>query len=84
MMVKRKLDGAVDESSADCEIQKSDATVHKLCKIWRPVPSGTRYYGRLAYKIWARLEILKACSKSKYCIRFSISFSQGTALFQQL
>ena len=30
MMVKRKLDGAVDESSADLEIQKSGATVHKL------------------------------------------------------
>ena len=28
MMVKRKLDGAVDESSADREIHKSDATVH--------------------------------------------------------
>ena len=34
MMVKRKLDGAVDESSADWEIRKSDAAVHKL---WRPV-----------------------------------------------
>ena len=33
-MVKRKLityvDGAVDESSADQEIRKSDATVHNL------------------------------------------------------
>ena len=29
-MVKRKLDGAVDESSADQEIHKSDATVHNL------------------------------------------------------
>ena len=26
MMVKRKLDGAVDESSADQEIRKTDAT----------------------------------------------------------
>ena len=29
-MVKRKLDGAVDESSADQEILKSDVTVHYL------------------------------------------------------
>ena len=48
MMVKRKLDGAVDKSSADCEIRKSDAIVHNLWKIWRPVPSGTRSYGRQA------------------------------------
>ena len=30
MMVKRKLDGTVDESSADREIRKSDATVRIL------------------------------------------------------
>jgi len=30
MMAKRKLDGAVDESSADQEIGKSDITVHNL------------------------------------------------------
>ena len=30
MMVKRKLGGAVDESLADQEIRKSDATVHDL------------------------------------------------------
>ena len=30
MMVKRKLGGAVDESSADREIRKFDATVHNL------------------------------------------------------
>ena len=30
MMVKRKLDGAVDESSADRKICKFDATVHNL------------------------------------------------------
>ena len=35
-MVKRKLDGAEDESSADQEIPKSYATVHNL---WRPAPS---------------------------------------------
>ena len=60
MMVKRKLGGAVDESSADQEIRKFDATVHNLWKIWRPAPSGTRSYsrqaGRLADEIWARLK----------------------------
>ena len=30
MMVKRKLDGAVDKFSADQEIRKFDATVHNL------------------------------------------------------
>ena len=47
MMVKRKLDSAVDESSADQEISKSDATVHILGKIRRPAPSGTWSYSRL-------------------------------------
>ena len=47
-MVKRKLDGAVDESSADRKIRKWDATVHNLWKIWRPAPSGTQSYGKLA------------------------------------
>ena len=46
MMVKRKLDGTVDESSADQEIRKFDVNAHYLRKIWRPVPSGTRSYGR--------------------------------------
>ena len=30
MMVKRKLDSAVDESSADQEIRRSDRTVNNL------------------------------------------------------
>ena len=30
MMVKRKLDGAVDESSPDQEIHKSEVIVHSL------------------------------------------------------
>ena len=30
VMVKRKLDGVVDESSADRKIRKWDATVHNL------------------------------------------------------
>ena len=48
-MVKRQLDGAVDESSAEQEIRKSNAIVHiNLWIIWRPTPSGTGSYGRLA------------------------------------
>ena len=47
-MVKRKLDGAVDESLADRKIRKWDATVHNLWKIWRLAPSGTQSYGRQA------------------------------------
>ena len=47
-MVKRKLDGAVDGSSADQKIHKLDVTVRNLLKIWRPAPSGTWSYGRLA------------------------------------
>ena len=43
-MVKRKLDGTGDESSADRKICK----LHSLRKIWRPAPSGTWSYGRLA------------------------------------
>ena len=46
MVIKRKLDGAVDESSANQEIRKSDVVVHNLRKIWRPAPSGTKTYGR--------------------------------------
>ena len=72
MMVERKLHGAVDKSSADWEIQKSEAIVHNLWKIWRPVPSGTRSYGRLAGRladeIWASLVIFNACCRSKYSI----------------
>ena len=68
MTVKRKLDGAVDESSADQKIRKSDMTVHNLGKIWRPAPSGIWSYGRqagwLADEIWARLKILKAWCRS--------------------
>ena len=47
-MVERELDGSVDGSSADQKICKSDATVCNLGKIWRPAPSGTQFYGRLA------------------------------------
>ena len=67
MTVKKKLDGAVDESSVDQDFHKLGATVHNLWKIWRPAPSGTGSYGRqsgsLADEIWARLEFLKACCR---------------------
>ena len=63
-MVKRKLDGTVDESLADQKIRKSDVIVHNLWKILRPAPSGTESYGRKT----ARLNILKGCCRSKYSI----------------
>ena len=69
MMVKGKLDDAVDKSSADQEIRKSDATVHR---IWRHAPSRTGSYswlaGSPADEIWVRLEILKACCRLKFVI----------------
>ena len=77
----------MDESSADQEIRKSNATVHNLCKIWRPAPSRTGPYGRLAVRQAgspARLnlgKILKACCRSKYI--YSI-FRFVYELFQQL
>ena len=46
MTIKRKLDGAVDESSVDQDFRKLGTTVHKLWKIWRPARSGTGSYGR--------------------------------------
>ena len=39
--IKRKLGGAVDESSADQEVRKSNATELNLRKICRPAPSRT-------------------------------------------
>ena len=50
MTVKRKLDGAVDESSADQDFRKLSTTVHNLRKIWRPAPSETRFYSRQAVR----------------------------------
>ena len=89
MMVKRKLDGAVDRSLADRKIRKSDATVRNLWKIWRPAPSGTRSYGRLAgrqagwlTKFGRGLKYWKLAVDRN--IRFSALFSWGTALFQQI
>ena len=57
MMVKRKLDGAVDKFLKN---SKSNTTVQKMPKILRPVPSGSQSYGRLADKIWVRLKIFKS------------------------
>ena len=56
-MVKRKLDGAVDESSVDQEIHKSDATIHSLQKFVGLHPGLTA--GRQSSRrIWVKLEIL--------------------------
>ena len=40
------VDGAVDKSSGDQEICKSNVIVHNLWKIWKPASSGTGSYGR--------------------------------------
>ena len=67
MMVKRKLDGAVDESSADQEIHKSDVAVHNWEKFGGLHLTELNLMarrqagwlpGRPADKIWAMLEIL--------------------------
>ena len=44
MMVKRKLNGTVDESSADQEICKSNATVHAPPYIACEKPGGLHLY----------------------------------------
>ena len=77
VMVKRKLDGAVDESSVDRKIRKWDMTVHNLHLAEPGLTAGW-----LADEIWARLEILKACCRSKNLI--SALFSLRTVLLQQL
>ena len=64
MMVERKLDGAVDESSADQEICKFDITCEKTGVLH---PSRTGSYGRQAVQ-QAKSGILKACRRSKYSI----------------
>ena len=69
-MVKRKLDGAVNKSSADQEIRRCDTTIYIT---WEKsgglhlVDQGLMA-GWLADEIWVRLEILKACCGSKYSI----------------
>ena len=72
MMVKRKLDGAVDESSVDQQIYKSDATVHILGRIWRLTPSGTGSYGRQAVR--PNLDEIQKffANRSKYSILRSV------------
>ena len=49
-MVKRKLDGTMDESSVNQETCKSNVIVHSLWKIWKPAPSITGSYGLQAGK----------------------------------
>ena len=70
MMVKRKLDGAVNESSQRIEKFKNLARLYINCE-----KSGGLYLvepglaaGWLADEIWARLEILNACCRLKYSI----------------
>ena len=43
-----------------------------------------RQAGNPVDKIWARLEILKACCRLKYSIFYFVQPMQDTALFQQL
>ena len=68
-MVKRKLDGAVDESSADHKFLQSDMQFFRVLQ----------QTGWPADEILARLEL-----PVDQNIDFSALFSQGTALFQQL
>ena len=71
MMAKRKLDGAVDKSLANQEICKSNVTVGYItCEKsgGLPLAEPRLMAGRLADKIWARLEIIKACCRLKYSI----------------
>ena len=62
-MVKRKLDGAVDESSADRKILKRDMTVHTCEKsggLHLAEPGLTAgWLAGLQNLNWVRLEILK-------------------------
>ena len=69
-MVKRKLDGAMDKSSADREICKSDTIVHNLWKIWRPAPSGTESYGRQE-GCFIKCEILRSLMISYQSLLYS-------------
>ena len=63
-MVKRKLDGEVDESSADQEIRKFDAIVHNMRKygglhqvLWQAGCPAGRHAGCPADETWVRLAI---------------------------
>ena len=63
MMVKRYLDGAVNESSADREIRDCTLPV----KIWRLAPGGTGSYAKQAGSPSGRRNLKSYC-KSKYSI----------------
>ena len=60
VMVRRKLDGALDEPSVDRNFRKPHATVHNLWKIWKPAPSGTGSYGRQAGRQFGRRNLGEA------------------------
>ena len=89
MMVKRKLDGALDKSLADRDFFVNPARLYITSERsggLHQVESGltadrqaVRQASSLADKIWARLEILKLAVNRN--IRFSALFSQGTAFF---
>ena len=68
-MVKRKLDGAVDRSSV-IKIFVNWTRIYTTCENFEGLhlaePDLTA--GWLINEVWARLEILKACCKSKYLI----------------
>ena len=67
MMVKRKLGGAVDKSSADQKFVNGTRlyiTCEKYGGLHLAKPSLME--GWQANEIWVRLEILKACCRSKY------------------
>ena len=69
MMVKRKLDGAVDESSAAKKFvnwTQLYITCEKSGGLHLAEPG--LMAGWLADEIWARFEILKASCRSKYSI----------------
>ena len=69
MMVKRKLDGAVDKSSV-IEKFKNPMQLYINCEkfggLYLAEPG--LMAGWLAGEIWVRLEILKACCRLKYSI----------------
>ena len=68
MMVKRKLDGTADKSSADSEIQ-NPTRLYINCEkseglyLMEPGLTAGWQAGWLADEIWARLDILKACCR---------------------
>ena len=82
-MVKRKIDGAVDESSVDQKIHNSKYIHNYIAR----EKSGALYLAELglmagcqADEIWARFGILKACCmyvrRSKYVLYFAFCLAK--------